>query len=160
MAPGVDALRVQGRGEVEGAGQRCAPVHEQGAHLIVVGVQSDAPDVAAVQGAAVAAGAVVGDRILRVGVLHVDASEEETDLGGGVLGEALGDLVGLVVAFEQCLRVVDVRGEPLDSAGPVGEAFAGGVDMGEQLIEPVLFLGDGGKGREGRVGVVGHDLQV
>jgi hypothetical protein len=29
--------------------------------------------------------------------------------------------------------------------------------MGEQLVEPELLLGDGGKGR---VGVVGHDLQV
>ena len=129
-------IRVQGGGEVEGAGHRCAPVHQEGAHFVVAGVQPQPTDIAAIQ----IGGA--GHRILRLLIGHVDAAEHQSDLRDGEVIQPLRDVVDLAVTAHQPLRIVDICCGA-DTSQPLLQRGGRSVHLSQQVIEMILLACDG-----------------
>jgi len=72
----VNSLRMQCRSEVERSGEWRTPIHKEGAHVFIVVVKPDTSDITSVQSGAITSGAAIGDRILWIFVLDIDAAEE------------------------------------------------------------------------------------
>ena len=136
---------MQGGGQVEGARQGSAPVHKEGTHLLVVIVQPDAPDIAAIQ-------LFVSRRgIFRLRVFDVDTSEHQTNFCSGIGIEALGNIPCFAVANHESLRVVDI-GFKADGLEALFQSLAGVIYPGEEIVEVVLLGGDVVIGRQGGCG--------